>query len=126
MRFLLDTHTFIWASLQSTRLSPTALDLITDTSNEVWVSVICAYEIEYKRSRDAELSRMPPDLDQAVSLLQLQWRPLTAMHAICGGQLPLVDRDPFDRLLAAQAIVDGLTLISRDRAFANLGCSVAW
>jgi PIN domain nuclease of toxin-antitoxin system len=126
MNLLLDTHTFVWAALYSEHLSPLALEMITDTSNEVWVSAVCAYEVEYKRRLDDDLNRMPADLNEAVTRLQYRWMAITADHAIAAGQLALVNRDPFDRLLAAQGLVERMTVVTRDDRIADLGCVVAW
>jgi PIN domain nuclease of toxin-antitoxin system len=126
MKLLLDTHAFVWATLYSEHLSARALDLITDTSNDVWVSAVCAYEIEYKRRRDSDLNRMPADLSEAVTRLQYRWMAITPDHAIAAGQLALVHRDPFDRLLAGQGLVERMTVVTRDSRIAELGSVVAW
>jgi len=62
MKLLIDTHVFIWVTTKSNLMSNRAAALLADTANEIYVSAVSAYEIEFKRPRDVELQRMPPDL----------------------------------------------------------------
>jgi PIN domain nuclease of toxin-antitoxin system len=126
MRLLLDTHAFVWAMAQSRLLSPRAAALMEDGANIVWVSVASAYEIEFKRSRDPVLSALPADLDEAVRLLGFEWLSLHPAHAVSAGRLPRLHGDPFDRMLAAQALVENATLLTRDPLVAAYGPVVAW
>jgi len=126
MKLLLDTHALVWAMAKSDLLSFRAAKLIRDRANIVFVSAVSAYEIEYKRSRDPILSRLPVDLEQAVRRLGFQWLDLTPTHAVAAGRLPRLHGDPFDRMLAAQALVENATLLTRDPFVAAFGPVVAW
>jgi len=116
----------VWALVQSHLLSPRTAALIDDAANEVFVSAVTAYELEYKRRRDPILSVLPVDLSEAVSLPGFAWLALTRLHAVTAGRLPRLHGDPFDRMLAAQALTENLTLITRDDLVAAYGPVVAW
>lgn len=119
MNLLLDTHVVLWWLADSPDLGTGARDAIADRSNVVHVSAVTAWEIVVKRS----LGKLEiPDrweqalADEPFSQLSISWR-----HALQVGKLPDIHRDPFDRLLVAQAIVEDLTLVSRDEALARYG-----
>jgi PIN domain nuclease of toxin-antitoxin system len=126
MKLLLDTHAFVWAMAQSHLLSSKAATLIQDGVNLVLVSAVSVYEIEYKRSRDPVLSSLPVDLEQAVMQLGFEWLDLSPDHAAVAGRLPRLHGDPFDRMLAAQALLEKATLLTRDASVAAYGPVVAW
>ena len=126
MKLLLDTHAFVWAVARSSRLSPKAASLIRDPANRVLVSAISAYEIEFKRPRDRQLAALPADLDETVGNHRFEWLALSHAHALAAGRLPRLARDPFDRLLAAQALVEQATILTVDPAIAVYGCVVGW
>jgi PIN domain nuclease of toxin-antitoxin system len=126
MKLLLDTHVFVWTTIQTVRLSGRAKSLISDRANVVLVSAISAYELEFKRPRDALLSLMPTDLGEAVQAQDFEWLPLTPEHATVAGRLPRLHGDPFDRLLAAQALVEQAVVVTRDPLIAPYGAPVAW
>jgi PIN domain nuclease of toxin-antitoxin system len=115
VRLLLDTSVLIWARVDSPSLDRGVRKAIGDSRNEVVVSAVSIWELSIKQ-RLGKL-RLPAgdlvdDLASRFSLL-----PITPEHAWTAGQLPLHHRDPFDRLLVAQAQLEGLTLVTRDRAF---------
>ncbi len=126
MNLLLDTHAFVWAIAKSHLLSPRAASLISDGANVVLVSAVSAYEIEFKRRRDPVLADLPADLDEIIRLQRFQWLPLQASHAMAAGRLPRLHGDPFDRMLAAQALVEQATLLTRDPLVAAYGAVTAW
>jgi len=126
MRLLLDTHVLVWAMAKSHLLSSRAARLIEDRANVVFVSAVSAYEIEYKRGRDPILSRLPVDLEAAVRRLGFEWLDLNPTHAVAAGRLPRLHGDPFDRMLAAQALIENATLLTRDPSVAAYGPVVAW
>jgi PIN domain nuclease of toxin-antitoxin system len=126
VKLLLDTHAFVWAIAQSRLLSARAASLMADDANIVWVSAVSAYEIEYKRRRDPVLSRLPADLDEAVKLQGFEWLAVQPAHATTAGRLPRLHGDPFDRMLAAQALAEQATLLTRDPLVAAYGPVVAW
>lgn len=126
MKLLVDTHVLIWVLSQSIRLPGPVRRLIRDPDNETLVSAVSAYEIEYKRPRSAEIQRLPPDLAYGVAAVGLGWMPLWFEHAVTAGRLPRLQGDPFDRLIAAQALVENATVITRDPAIKAYGAPVLW
>lgn len=128
MRLLLDTHALVWWLIDDPKLSATAGGLIDDRANEIAVSPVSAYELRFKALKGllpggetlaAEIGRMAEHAEFAILALTLE-------HALVAGALPLPHRDPFGRLLAAQAIVDGYTMLSADLAFDGLRAPRTW
>ncbi|MDQ2880690.1 MAG: type II toxin-antitoxin system VapC family toxin [Actinomycetota bacterium] len=115
MRLLLDTNVLIWWLAESPRLSKETRDAIT-AEPEVIVSAVSAFEIAVK-SAIGKL-RVPGDLEVQTVEQAMTELPVTVRHGLAVGQLPMHHRDPFDRLLIAQAQCEGLTIITADRAFA--------
>ncbi|MDI1364035.1 MAG: type II toxin-antitoxin system VapC family toxin [bacterium] len=126
MRLLLDTHAFIWSLVNRSKLSARALDAISDAENEVLASAVAAYEIEYKRPRDVELQRMPTDLNQAVKVQGFSWVGISWEDARDAARLPLIHRDPWDRLLVAQAERHSARLVTRDPWIASYNVTTLW
>ena len=120
MHLLLDTHLLVWAMGQPERLDPALVRLLEDPVNTPVFSVASLWELVIKRGLDRPDFRLePPLLRQA--LLEAGWRelPVEAHHVLVVGQLPALHRDPFDRLLLAQAQADGLLLITADQQLAQ-------
>lgn len=115
MIYLVDTHVLIWLAVDSPRLGDTARDLLADPDNHIFFSAISIFEIATKerlskRGFDVEASairRMMIENDFAELAV-------TGLHAAHVATLPLVHRDPFDRLLVAQAMIEGFTLMTAD------------
>lgn len=126
MRLLLDTHAFIWAIGMVEKLPDKTAELLRDPDNERWISAVSSYEIEYKRGRSAELGRLPLDLHSAVVGLRAEWLDVSPVHAATAARLDRVHRDPWDRIIAAQAMVEGLVVVTRDPAIAAMGAGVIW
>ena len=120
MQLLLDTHLLVWAMGEPERLDPALVHLLEDPMNTPVFSVASLWELVIKRGLDRPDFRLePPLLRQA--LLEGGWRelPVEAHHVLVVGQLPALHRDPFDRLLLAQAQADGLLLITADQQLAQ-------
>jgi PIN domain nuclease of toxin-antitoxin system len=112
-RFLFDTHAFLWwMDRDESKLPENAFDAIQDTASEVFVSVINAWEMAIKTSMGKLES--PHDVTAAVEHYGFGVLPVLLPHAAAVRDLPLHHRDPFDRMLIAQARVEGLTLITTD------------
>ncbi len=126
MRLLLDTHAFVWAIARPALLSRRAAALIVDTDNVILISAVSAYEIEFKRSRDPLLGALPADLGEAVGLAGYEWLSLTREHAAMAGRLPRLSGDPFDRILAAQGLIEPATVVTKDPAVGAYGAVTAW
>jgi len=112
---LLDTHLLLWAAARSARLPREARELLQDDSNDVYYSAASIWEIAIKSSLRRKDFRV--DLTQLLATLPemgLVELPVTAAHAAGVTRLPSIHRDPFDRLLIAQSIVEPLTLLTND------------
>ena len=120
MRLLLDTHFLVWTALGSDRISSAAYALIGDPNNDLFFSVASIWEIAIKNA----LGRPDLPCDPAVLRRQLMDNgyeeiPITGIHAVAAGSLPPIHKDPFDRLLVAQALTEGVTLLTVDTRIAQ-------
>jgi PIN domain nuclease of toxin-antitoxin system len=128
MRLLLDTHTFLWWDLEPARLSPRALVLCQDPGNQLVLSVASVWEMEIK----AQLGKLRLDKPLAEMIREQQRMngieilPILLAHALAVETLPMIYKDPFDRLLIAQARVEAIPVISRDENFAAYPVEVEW
>lgn len=119
MRLLLDTHALIWWLEDSPELATAARAAIADADNEVAVSAASAWELAIKEA--AGKLRIPPNLNEAVAASGFTALPITIEHALKAGGLDLHHRDPFDRMLVAQALVESFTIVTRDPRFQPYG-----
>ncbi len=122
MRLLLDTQLLIWAAMGSPRLSRAARAAITDPAAEIVFSVLSVWEVAIKHSlRRGDIPIAPDTFREA--LLGADWEelPIFAHHTIAVVDLPLIHGDPFDRLLVAQAQVEGMTLLTVDKTLGTYG-----
>jgi PIN domain nuclease of toxin-antitoxin system len=128
MGALLDTHALIWWVEGDERVTPRLRRLLAEPGEDVFVSAATAWEIATK-ARIGKL-RTPkallPDFVEVAEMLGFLPLPITLQHGYEAGQLPGAHRDPFDRMLAAQARTEGLALVSADPAFAALGIATLW
>ena len=113
MNLLLDTHVVIWIFANDPRLSGSAITTIADANNQVFVSAATAWEIAIKRA----LGKLEAPRDYSDGLKRYRFTPLdiTTEHALAVEGLPPHHDDPFDRMLIAQANIERLTLVTRDR-----------
>lgn len=114
MNLLLDTNVFLWWVNQS-RISAAARQAIEDPFAQVYISAAAFWEIAIKQNLDR--LRAPPDLELHLSVNRFQPLFITIAHGWTAGSLPRHHDDPFDRVMIAQAQVENLTLVSRDRMF---------
>jgi PIN domain nuclease of toxin-antitoxin system len=123
-RLLLDTHAVLWWMAGATSLSATAEGAIADPANQILVSAASVWEIAMK----CALGQLhaPDGLPDAIAEEGFDWLPVTAAHAWAVGRLPLHHRDPFDRLLIAQAKVEGVAILTADPRFGAYGVGVRW
>ncbi len=112
-RFLLDTHTFLWWLSDSPQLGSKARLTIQDGANEVYVSAVTALEMSIK-SALGKLDIPDIEIDKLVHEEGFLALSITIVHGALTGALPNHHRDPFDRMLVAQAQIEGLTLITKD------------
>ena len=120
MRLLLDTHLLLWVISQSRRLSPRARDLIGDPENELLFSVASLWEIAIKHGQRRVDFQVDPRLLRR-TLLNDDYTELavTGEHAVAVANLPPLHKDPFDRMIVAQSIVEGITLLTADPLMAQ-------
>lgn len=126
MRLLLDTHALVWWLTSPDRLSERAASVIGDPDNEVLVSAVSAYEIELKRPRDSLLSAVPELLTTAVTGQGFAWLQLTPVEAMAAARLPQHHRDPWDRIIVAQAMSHDAAIVTADRLMSAYGAPVVW
>lgn len=114
----------LWALADDPRLSPAARQAIESPGASTLVSVATVWEIEIKRA----LGRLPVPADLRETMASGAYVPLsiTIEHAVAAARLPLLHRDPFDRMLVAQAMVEELTIVTRDPKIAAYGVPVLW
>jgi PIN domain nuclease of toxin-antitoxin system len=123
-RLLVDTHVLLWWLTDDLALSPVARDAIADPVNEPLVSAASLWEIAIKRSLDKLTA--PDDLPDRIVDEGFRWLPVSANHAWQVRELPLHHRDPFDRILVAQALIERLPVITTDAHFGQYGVQVRW
>jgi PIN domain nuclease of toxin-antitoxin system len=109
---LLDTHVLLWWLDNPKKLSQQALQAIQDERNVVFVSAAVIWEIVIKKSLRKLTS--PDNIDEVIAANHFESLSITVGHALAVERLPPHHRDPFDRMLVAQAIVEGMTLVNRD------------
>jgi PIN domain nuclease of toxin-antitoxin system len=127
MMLLLDTHTFIWWDSDPGKLSPPALAALADPANTVWLSVVSVWEMVIKIQLGKLTLRLPlADVIAHQQANGVQILSATLPHALAVEALPPVHKDPFDRLLAAQANVEGADLVSSDPIFAHYPVRRLW
>lgn len=125
--YLLDTHVVLWLLAEPETVDPTTRATLADPASSLVVSAASAMEVATK----VRLGKLPAPYtalvqawDQRVRDLRATELPISAQHAVLAGSLSWEHRDPFDRLLAAQAIIENVTLVTRDTeltAFAQVG-----
>lgn len=117
MKILLDTHVYIWWLMQSPRLGPEAIRRI-ESADEVYVSAASIWEAAIKTGT-GKLKADVEDLRRKIVHSQFIELPVTAQHAVASSALPMLHKDPFDRILVAQAITEPLRLLTADRRLAR-------
>jgi PIN domain nuclease of toxin-antitoxin system len=128
MKLLLDTHTFLWWTTDDPQISATALELIADSWNTLYWSAASSWEVSIKY----ELGRLPlpeaPEqfLPAELGRNRIESLPIVDGHAFQAGRLPRHHRDPFDRMLVAQAQVEAFGLITNDANIRQYDVDVYW
>jgi PIN domain nuclease of toxin-antitoxin system len=128
MRLLLDTHALIWWATADARLSRRARDLIQDPGNEIVVSAISVLEITIKAGRGSLTvgGSARQFVDDEVLASGFHPLPLTFDHAVRVYNLPPIHRDPFDRVLVAQADVEAIPIVTDDQQIRRYSIRVEW
>ncbi len=128
MRLLLDTHALLWWFTDDPRLSPRARGLIHDEANEVLVCPASAWEVATKH-RLGKLTGVEDAVARFQELVAADGftpLPITLRHGLRAGAHPAQHRDPFDRMLAAQAEIEGVPLVTLDQALEQFGIEIVW
>jgi PIN domain nuclease of toxin-antitoxin system len=128
MRFLLDTHAFLWFVTNDPLLSPAALALIADPSHEIVISPACYWEVAIKLSIGKYPMNVPFDqfFTEGIEGNDISILPVEIKHASVLSKLPMHHKDPFDRMLIAQAIVEQIPIVSIDLALDAYGITRLW
>ena len=122
MNLLLDTHTVLWWLSDDPALSETARAAIADPENTVFLSAVVVWEIRIKQGI-GKLD-LPDDFGEVLDGQRFAELPVTVDHAHTIAELPAVHRDPFDRMLVAQAMVEHMVIVTRDKSIADYDVDV--
>ncbi len=125
MRLLLDTHILLWASEEADELSAETKSMIADPENYLMFSIVSLWEVAIKRrGRDTTFRTDPHVLRRELVDRGYEELAITGAHALAVDNLPLIHKDPFDRMLVAQALIEGITLLTADKILAEYSCPV--
>jgi len=128
MKVLLDTHAFLWLITDEDRLSENARQTFLNTENSLFFSAASLWEICIKKSL-GKISLMDgwfQTIQKEIQINTIQWLPIEMTHCAEVTELPFHHRDPFDRMLIAQAIVEEMKLLSRDSRLADYAIELIW
>jgi PIN domain nuclease of toxin-antitoxin system len=125
VRLLLDTHAILWWFIDDRRLSRAAGAALDDPANELFASAVAAYEIVYKQGL-GRLASLPDGLPRRLQRASIAVIPLSLDHALAAAALPGPHRDPWDRIMIAQAQAGRLSVVTVDRVFSDYGVPVLW
>ena len=128
VKLLLDTHAFYWWCLDDPALSLTAREAIADAQNEKYVSAISAWEFiaKFRSGKEPGFRDIAADVSGAVAAQGLTELAIAMRHAEMAAGLPFHHKDPMDRLLIAQAIIEDMTIVTVDRIFASYAAKTIW
>ncbi len=125
MRLLLDTHALLWWLIDDPQLSAAARGAIADLENNVFVSACTGYEIAFKQ-RLGRLPIFPESLLDRVRQERIGTLPISLEHAVAAASLPGPHRDPWDRIMMAQAVAEECHMVTIDRVFSDYGIPILW
>jgi len=128
MRVLLDTHTFLWFGDDSPQLSATARSLLVDPENIRMLSIASLWELAIKVSQDRMTFNLPFSrwVVEGLTRTEIALLGISVQHLNAVSTLPFHHRDPFDRMLIAQPVVEGIPIVSADEAFDAYPVSRLW
>lgn len=128
MRLLLDTHTLLWWVTDDAKLPASCASLINDKQNVVAISVVSAYEIRFKATKGLlpNGEQLALQLEELAAQADFEVLSITLAHALRAGAYGMAHRDPFDRLIGAQAIAGDYVLVSNDAALDQFGVKRVW
>jgi len=128
VKLLLDSHVLLWAVVEPEALSESVRSVLTDPGNTLLVSSATAWEIatKHRLGRLPQAADLIANLGSYVEALGAVELPITIRHSQTAGSFPTEHRDPFDRMLAAQAVLEGLTLLTSDPVFSAFPAATMW
>lgn len=128
MRALLDTHTFLWWNMDAPQLSAVAREFIAAAGNEIFLSAASAWEIAIKAANGRLMLPEPPHqyVADRMRLHRFSALPVELSHALEVYRLPAIHQDPFDRLLIAQSLLDGISILSMDPEIGRYPVDLIW
>jgi PIN domain nuclease of toxin-antitoxin system len=128
VRAILDTHVFLWWVLDIPRLSDEARSILQDGANELLFSTASAYELTIKAQSGRLSLPEPPDsyVPSRLAANAFESLSIELTHALRAGSLPTIHRDPFDRMLIAQAQIEGLPILTADPAISRYDVETIW
>jgi PIN domain nuclease of toxin-antitoxin system len=128
LKLLLDTHAFYWWCLDDPALSSTARAATADSRNEKYVSAITAWEFvtKFRSGKEPGFAGIAADVTGAVAAQGFTELPLTMRHTEVASNLPIHHKDPMDRFLIAQALVENMTIVTIDGVFATYEAKILW
>jgi PIN domain nuclease of toxin-antitoxin system len=120
MKLLLDTHLLLWSALRTARLSPTAKLLLESPENRLYYSAAAIWEIAVKKSQGKSSFQVDAlEFRELLNRNSFEELSIDASHGAYVQNLPLIHKNPFDRILIAQATIEGITLLTSDRRLAT-------
>lgn len=128
MKLLLDTHAFLWWMIADARLSGPVHDLVKDPDNRIFLSAAAAWEIvtKHRLGKLPEAASVIPEFAASLADAGIDPLPVALGHAILAGSYETRHRDPFDRIIAAQAQIEGMTIVTSDSAFRAFPVRTVW
>ncbi len=128
MKYLLDTHAFMWWDADSEKLSSNVFEIISDDDNDIYLSVVSVWEIAIKN----QIGKLPIRSELATIITEqqtengIQILSIELAHTLKISELPLHHNDPFDRLLIAQSLVENIPILSKDAVFQKYDAEILW
>lgn len=113
MKYLLDTHIFLWSLNNDRRIKDPIKEILIDPGNIIYISVVSAWELGIKLKTNPDF-KLKTTIREAFTISGFEVLPIFFEHALQVHKLPLYHKDPFDRILIAQSLAEGLTLITAD------------
>lgn len=128
VRLLLDTSVVLWALLDPGKLSARAEEMLSDRSNDVLVSAASAWEIstKYRLGKLPDAGLVVANYEEHLATLGASEVSISSSHALLAGAFEVDHRDPFDRMIAAQAVALSMPVVTSDAAFGLFPCRVIW
>jgi PIN domain nuclease of toxin-antitoxin system len=128
MRALCDTHTLAWWLQNSSQLGPNAKAVLENPHYEILVSAVSVFEMatKFRSGKWPNIGALVNDFETAVNDEGFKFLGVNATHALMAGSFASDHRDPFDRLLAAQAIIEDCEILTADQQIKDLGARVVW